>query len=1234
MAKNFTAEQLSAINTIDKTLLVSAAAGAGKTSTLTERIVRSITRDNNPDDISKMLIVTFTNAATEQLRGDIREAIERELEKNPENTALTKQLDLLPMANISTIDAFCNDILRKNSDKVGIPPNYRIADRAEVQILSFSILSKLILDFHENKYPGIMTSDEFRYLTDTLTPAKSDAGLEEIFLMLYEKSKSSIPGVKIFEILANEYDGLNPDDNKFTRHAVSLFKNAALYCESVLTEFANELSLSSDDHDVKCSKDFYKNAEIFHRFSLIDDYFTVQSTLNTLKYENITSIKKGREKSPILTYASDIFNNTLKKEIVTIRESYFSYSRDQLVNLFSEFHRLFTLLSKFLVKFDELYMQEKLKRLALEFSDIERFAFRSLYAENDETLTDFALSLKQEHSSIYIDEYQDVNALQSKIFDAVSREDNRFMVGDIKQSIYGFRSADPDVFASMKRSFPKLSSDVSSSAFSIFMSQNFRSEKHIIDFVNSVFDKAFGFTKESIEYLPEDNLVFPENKGITPGKKAFVCLIPERKEDEEEEKKQYVSDDEEESEKEEKITQADELACKYVAKKISELHSDKKLGLDYKDFAIIIRKNRRMGEYAKALAELGIESKSIGDKNFFLNSEVQLALCLLNTIDNPEKDIYLAGLLVSPLFNFTPDELLNISKSKKSSLYKSLVSYTEDNSFPKGRNFLEKLEFYRTIAEGLNIDALLLRLYNDTGLLDLAKRSGGEDNLLLLYDYAKNFSSSSLRGLYNFIKFINNVIDRNAEFDSRHAADENDAVNIISVHASKGLQYKVVFYVETNSSLSSKDSSNRVIYSEKSGISTCLRSQDGLVLVKNPIHSVLNNQQKRRFIEEEFRVIYVALTRAVSELYVVGKVQSDFEQYLEDIDFKTRNLNEYSIYKTKSALDLIMMTAKDRKTFIIEDIDKETLLEERKKEEGVSENEKLGAIEASEAEKNADTNDGNGKVKVPDVFTVSKETLGERISFSYENAHLTKIPEKISVSVLKPRMLDAEDETDAETAKLKGRAESLQNERKKHRIKPSFVEENNSEKSAKRGIASHNFLQFFDVDNFDKNGTENELLRLVNQGFISKDNSELVEKTEIEKFRKSELFREMKSAKKVYREFRFNTCLPARYFNFEKEILEKITDEEILVQGVMDCILEDGNGELHLVDYKTDRLTKEDLADICIASKKLNAAHAAQLSCYALAIEKIFGKKPKTVRVYSLPLGNTVDIKLLDFDKI
>lgn len=1195
-----TLEQQQAIDTTDKTLLISAAAGAGKTSTLTARIIKSITRAQNPEDISQMLIVTFTVAATEQLKDKIRRAIEAEIEKNPQNSNLEKQLNLLPMAKICTIDSFCNDILRKNCDKVGVPPNYRIADRAELEILSNSILTKLINEFYEDEKSDIMTSQDFAFLTDALTSSKNDSTLEEIFIKLYENSKSLIPGVEIFKTLADEYAKITPGKNKYATHAAEIINGAAKHYANMLTKLADELILSSDKYEKACADSFYADADVLKPLCRESDYFSLKDLLDKFKFKNFTSIPSD-DKTPLTNEMHDL-HKAASNGIKDLAGKHFFYSEEELKELFSGLHKILTLLSQFMTEFDKLFMQEKIRRLMLEYADIERFAFKSLYCDDGKTLTDFALSLRQEYSSVYIDEYQDVNSLQAKIFDAISRDDNRFMVGDIKQSIYGFRSADPDVFSSMKTSFPKLGSGIFSSFFSIFMSHNFRSEKSVVDFVNSVFEKTFGLTKESIGYMPEDKLIFKKKNPSPIYEKACVVLVPERNEN-----------------AQPNALSAEELECKFVANKISELLKDE--SLDPSEIAIIIRGKERMNAYADALSELGIKSQKLDTDNFFFNPEVLLALCLLNTINNPEKDIYLAGLLVSPIFCFTADDLYRMRDDKSLSLYKSLIKYTEENpDFKKGREFLDKLEFYRTLAEGLSVDSLLLRLYNDTGLIENAKHFGAEGNLLLLYNYAKTFSASSIKGLYNFIKFINNIIDNKTKLDTKRGTEEEKAVRITTVHSSKGLEYKYVFYVDTDTVFKNQDNSDRIVYSRNFGLSLRLRSPGGIARVDNPIHNTIIDYNQRKYLEEEFRVVYVALTRAISKLFIIGKVPEDVDSYIEKVKFKAKFLDEYSIYSVKSPLELILMTGENYETFVFKDD-----AEEKKSDTASDEKKNEASPEESVA---APTGVKARPEKNPDSFTLNKEKLSSRLNFKYANEHLTRIPEKLSVSILKPKTLDG-----SENEKVSQLIENLLSENKKHKTTPDFIAESAADEKAKLGIATHTFMQFFDVENLKKNGVADELERLRKLDFLSEKDKNRVVVSNIELFRNSDFFREMQNAKKIYREFRFNTNIPARFCTLNEKLLEKLNDEELLVQGVIDCILEDSNGDIHLVDYKTDALSEKDLANKASAAKKLNDSHRRQLSYYSLAIERIFGKKPKTVRVYSLPLGDTVDINIIDFEK-
>jgi len=1206
-----TPEQISAITTENKTLLVSAAAGSGKTDTLTKRIIHSLTRDGNREDISRMLIVTFTNTAVSELQERIKAALEGAIQKareeNPDSedcASLEHQLNLLPMAKICTIDSYCNEILRKNSDKVGIPPNYRIADTAEVEILSYSILSGLIDSLYENERCDIMTADEFSRLADTVTSSKKNSKLEEILLKLYEKSKSAVEGTAVFQHLAEKYCKSDYKNNEYTQYAVKLLHSAAKHASTRMEKLADELSLSGGDGEIKYSEVFYNDSERIRSLTEIKSYFHMKSALDSLKY---ATLPRKAEKTELMISARPV-RDSLKTEISSLKNKYFFYSEDEMKELFSNLGRELSSLAKLITEFDKIYMAEKLHRHVLEYSDIERFAYAALYNE-DKTLTDFAYALKNEYSSVYIDEYQDVNELQAEIFNAISRPDNRFMVGDIKQSIYGFRSARPDIFAKMKETFPSLSESGLSPQASIFMSKNFRSDEGIIDFANSVFDKVFGITRESIDYVDDDRLIFgkvyDEEKPLPEYKKPSFILIPSISKKDDGDFSNEEDDDEEGSKRR-------LFECKVVAEKISSILKSGKLNSGERvrpsDIAIIIRQNKeRVNNYYEALSALNIPSEKAEDTSFFLNSDVLLALCLLNTIDNPEKDIYLAGLLASPLYSFTADELYKIRHMSYGSLYKSLGAFCAENpDFKKGNDFLRQLDFYRTLSEGMPIDSFILRLYNDTGLIELAKKQGSAENLLLLYNYAKTFSASSLKGLYNFIKFINNIIERGTKFDSQRDGDAKDAVHIVTAHKSKGLQYPIVFYVDTDAMFRNKDNSDKIIFAENFGISMRLRTEGGLALVESPIHNVIMKKNTQKYYEEEFRIIYVALTRAAEQLFVVGCIDEDSDAYLESIENKSAFLDEYSIYKTKSALELMLLTKPDADVIVT---NKMSDIEERE-----TAGEPANINTASQA----------------DVFALSAAELRARVDFSYSEKHLTKIPQKLSVSKLSPTILDGTEEE--KTALLIEECEKKKARLEKRRTVPDFISGTEHDESAKRGIATHSYLQFFNIELFDRNGASHELERLVAEGFISNENKDRVRLDEIELFRKSDFFSEMKNAKKIYRELRFNTRLPAKYFTENKELKASLSDEELLVQGVIDCIIEDGAGDLHLVDYKTDRLTENELNTKSLAAYALNKAHARQLNYYSMATEKIFGKKPKTLRVYSLHLGDTVDIKKTSFE--
>ena len=1186
MAKReFTKEQMAAINTRDKTLLVSAAAGSGKTATLTERIIRSLTDEKNPQDISEMLIVTFTNAAVNELRERISAALKESLSLNRENERLLRQLNLLPLARICTIDSFCEEIVRTNAEHLGITPSYRIADTAEAKLLTKELLSSLIEGIYQSSFPDVASPEEFEILCDSLTGVKTDATLEEIFALLYENTKSLEEGVKIWYKFAKEYDtGHTFEDNRYVKYVMDRAKSTASHYKLLFEKQLENLPCNINPTAITCAISFVQHIESSKTYEELSCALT----------EKLAAMPKGSSGVPELAMHI-LAREEMKAELKKCSEKFFSFTKDEWLTHLSQLACRVNTLARFLEKFDSLYLHEKYQRGILEYSDVERLAYECLYKDGEPT--DLAFSMKERFCAVYIDEYQDVNSLQNKIFEALSRPDNRFMVGDIKQSIYGFRNAKPEIFAGLKESYPSLSNAKGSSAASIFMSKNFRCDRGIIDFTNEIFDKMFTLTSSSIGYVQEDRLTFAklyefqEPQYRTPEVRLF--------EKSDYNKQRFSSEDH-------------NLFCpKWTAKKIKELLSgEEKLNdgspITPKDIAIILRKGAgRARLYAKELEQLGIKAALPEDRDFFLNSEVLLVISVLNSIDNPRKDIYLSAIMLSPIFDFTPDELVLMRhKQKNLSLWESLNLYTEQTlSFQKGKNFISFINRMRQISEGINVAELLLRIYNETDMLSLAKTADERENLLLLFDYARKFEAASYEGLYNFINYINSVIDTNAKFSKTDTGKEEDAVTVMTVHKSKGLEFPVVFVCDASAPLISEiDRRAKVAYSEEFGIGMKLRIKDKLALVESPVHAAIIDYNSKKIVEEELRIYYVALTRARERLFVTGLIPTiNSEEFLTLSKVHRTVISPHTLRQMRTFVDILSLCLPNYNFF--EELD-------------LLENEKEFAMPKQEIRQD---------LHAPSYDGFADELL-ERFNYKYAEEELTRLPQKLSISTLYPKILDEDSEeqrlTIDDTAILPN--DLLQEE--KIVPLPEFISPTKPDLSRKMGIATHNFLQFFDMDNLLTQGVEQELRRLTEKEFISKENASIVRLDEIEKFKLSRLFQEMKEAESIFREFRFNIPLDASSFTNIPEKKKALAGKKILVQGVIDCLYLDKCGNLHLVDYKTDRLSKKELSDKNLARKKLSEKHSLQLSYYKEAVTKIFGKAPTSVKVYSLHLGDTVDI--------
>ena len=645
-----------------------------------------------------------------------------------------------------------------------------------------------------------------------------------------------------------------------------------------------------------------------------------------------------------------------------------------------------------------------------------------------------------------------------------------------------------------------------------------------------------------------------------------------------------------------------ELEAHEVAKRIEALleNGSKNDGsaLQPGDIAILLRSAKGRAQlFAEALQKRGIRAEITDSTDLFLAPTVLLALSLLNAIDNPRKDVYLTGVMCSPLFRFTPDDLLEYKRgADERTLYDSLIAYEGDDR-DRVEKFLATLRSYRSFAEGREVDKLLSYLYENTGLLALSATVGDEENLLLFYQYARSFEASSFRGLYAFISYINRLIEKGTRFEGkREIVSDPETVKILTVHSSKGLEYPVVFLSGAGSAITDKDSRGKIAYAEDFGISMRLCDKNGLLKVENPVHQAILDRRASLVFEEELRILYVALTRAREQLYFTGLAPTALDKFRAAIDSKRAHLDEYTARGLRSYLEVALVALPLPNAEFIP-FDEET----------------TGTLsQSTETEERADAEnsyDSERRERLASLFY-------DRLSFAYPYEAMTNLPEKLSVSKLSPTVLDGAEDFSPEslnTTKIKTNVCKL----------PSFYDGVSKNDASLRGIATHTFMQFFDIDSLLSTGVESELQRLVEKGFLSEADAKLVRIDELRRFLRSDLLHRMKMAKHLYRELRFHIRARAGDLTSNEEQKVAFGDERVLVQGVIDCILEDEDGSLTLIDYKTDRLTKEELSDPRLAGKTLFAKHGEQLRYYTIAIREMFGKAPRSVELYSLPLGTS-----------
>ena len=1188
MPTNWTKEQLQAITEKGSNILVAAAAGSGKTTVLVERIIRKIIDDNI--DIDKILVVTFTNAAASEMRERILNALYKEIDKDPLNKRLRKQIILLNKASICTIDSFCLDIIRNNFFEIGISSNFRIADNTELELLKQEAME----DIFEELY--IENDEKFYKLIELYTGYKDDEELKTLILKIYNYIQSTPFQEKWLEEKINIFNTKNINDFAETiwgKILLKEFKDEILNQINILKNAKKSLEKFSEltKYELVMADDISQLEDLI---KFIDNWDNVYFKSQTIKFKTWPTDKK-------------IVNN-IKEEVKQIRDlakkkvnqaiqKTFIYDTKEAIQDMDEMFPILENLKYITLKFMKKFSELKSNKNLMDFSDIEHYALNILLRQNEKgeyEKTNVAKKYEEKFSEIAIDEYQDSNLVQEYILTAISNEKNIFMVGDVKQSIYRFRQARPELFLDK---YEKYHEEKNANGQKIKLFKNFRSRKNILDVTNLVFEdimsKEFGEIQyDESEYL---NLAStyeePEDKELNYAGITELNIIDLKTEQPEE------ADDE----PNEQILEKAEIEAKYVAEKINELIKsnyhiyDKNKGyrkIEYRDIVILLRATSNIANiFEKQLLNLEIPVYSEQSENYLESIEIQTIIALLKIIDNPCRDIPLVTVMRSPIGNFTDNELIKIRLTKKDGYYYEAVKEAlnndkiDDKLKEKLKEFTKNIDRWREEEKYLQLNELIWKIYKETDYYNyvtlMPNGKVRKANLKMLFERAKEYEKISFKGLFNFIRYLERVRKSDSDLSSAKIIGENEnVVRIMSIHKSKGLEFPVVIISRTDKKFNQKDLNDSILLHQDIGFGPQYINYERKIEYTTAAKEAIKIKTKEESIAEEMRILYVALTRAKEKLIITG-VENDLEksfqekkELLQTYEKENGKINHLLLKKDKSYLgwlELIYLNHKDiEKDMHLNKINKNDILTEKDIEER--------------------------KVRQIDDVEIDYEKIDKILNWKYEYDEMTKLQSKMSVT------------------KIKELKQNIKKEENNIEIKPKFMAENDKITGVELGTLIHLILQKLDLKkSYTKQEIEKFISNLYSNKIITENQRKAIKDEKIYQIISSKFMKRIRNAKEIYKEMPFYTYIDT------KEIYNTNHSENILVQGIIDLYYIDENNNIILVDYKTDYVKNEE---------ELIERYKVQLEIYKKALEEALMKKVSETYIYSIHLCREIKIEI------
>lgn len=1181
MGVKWTTDQQHAIECCKGSVLVSAAAGSGKTTVLVERVIRRLTDEDNPCSAEDLLIVTFTRAATAQMREKIGAAILKRLSEDPTDRHLRRQYMLLPFAKICTIDSFCNDLVRENFHALGISLDYSLLDNETAVIMKNDVCEAMLERAYEEDSDG-----SFSGLSDIMSSGSSDEDFAKLIIKMYDISTAyPFPDLWL-DSLIEEYS--QPDINKSCWGVIikKYVCDMLDYCVSSSNDMMAAMesdSIVADAYGAAVQSDINMYAEL--REKVNRDWDEALEAFNTVKYMGLGRVPKGYEsetKNTVMT-ARKKLKDLLKKVPNIMCVSSGEHSED--VRLM---RGPVTKLIELVKQFGREYSAEKDKMNSADFSDILHRALNLLAVSDGRggyIKTDLARELSSHYVEILVDEYQDINEAQDMIFKAISADENNlFTVGDVKQSIYRFRQAMPEIF--LRRRSTTHSFESGKYPLGITLGSNFRSRVGVTSCVNYIFRQLMSTEAGELEYDDSEALnaaaKYPERD--TPDCELHVVTDKGNRADTLEAQARYVA----------RYIDRTVREGKTLVTKGGALHP-----ASYGDFCILLRTAKNVSSvYANALSERGIPVFSPETGGFFEAAEISFILSLLRVLDNPVQDIPLAAVMLSPLFGFSAGELADIRASAKERLeageteplYRS-VTASADEGDEKAAAFLKKIESLRRLSLTLSAGELVRRVCEETGFDAIAgAMPDGERrrlNIGLLCDYAEKYEAAGNLGLSGFIRFIDKVARTSGDLATAARPSENaDIVRIMTVHQSKGLEFPICILADMQHAFNERDNTESVLISSSAGLGMKRRTEDGISVYDTASRRAAVITSERMGRSEEMRVLYVALTRAKENLVMVTSVPNP-EKGLAKVAVECgigERANPFAVLRMNNFSDLVL-TALMRHPAADElrklsGVDVPIFLPEKdrfKLKVVVSDSESFMAESANEQ-----------KIAAKPVFF---DEVCERLDYSDPRSVLSSVPAKRAASDGSERGINREYFASS---------------------RPAFMSSGGLT-PAQRGTATHKFMQFSNYA-AARADIESELARLVDGGFLSEEEGKAVNVSAAKRFFMSSLAERIFASDNVMREKKFAALFPAKFFY--PELTGEAAEEKIVVQGIADCVFVE-DGKLVIVDYKTDT---------GVDAEALLDRYSAQLGIYREALSQALGTPVKETLLYSFFMNSTVKV--------